>query len=153
MVREFALANGAFRAVVCDHWASGGAGAVDLADAVIDACDTPNNFAYLYPLTLSIEEKIKIIATEMYGAGNIEYTDEVLQKIKMFTQKVSDYSFNKIAVSYLIMCKLNYIFTLAIKNTLLDDLLRPAAFRDCQIVSPFQDWNEDSYASVLKNKS
>lgn len=86
MVREYALKNGAFRAVVCDHWAKGGAGALELADAVIDACDSPSKFDYLYPLDLSIEEKIKKIATEMYGAGTIEYTDEVTQKIKQFTE-------------------------------------------------------------------
>ncbi|XP_013183599.1 C-1-tetrahydrofolate synthase, cytoplasmic isoform X2 [Amyelois transitella] len=86
LVRDYALQNGAFRAVVCDHWAQGGAGAVELADAVIAACDVTNNFQYLYPLQLSIQDKIKKIATEMYGAGEVEYTDEVLQKIKSFTE-------------------------------------------------------------------
>lgn len=89
LVKEFAEANGAFRAVVCDHWSKGGAGALDLADAVIAACDQENSFKYLYPLNLTIQEKIKIIATEMYGAGNIEYTEDVLEKIKVFTEKVS----------------------------------------------------------------
>lgn len=88
-VKEYALKNGAFRAVLCDHWAKGGAGALDLADAVIDACEAESKFDYLYPLNLSIQAKIKIIATEMYGAGQIEYTEEVLEKIKVFTEKVS----------------------------------------------------------------
>lgn len=74
--------------MICDHWAKGGAGALDLADAVIAACDSPNNFDYLYPLSLSIEEKILTIAQKMYGAGKIEYTDNVLEKIKLFTEKV-----------------------------------------------------------------
>ncbi|KAG6449948.1 hypothetical protein O3G_MSEX006346 [Manduca sexta] len=90
LVKEFAIQNGAFRAVLCDHWANGGLGALDLADAVIDACDTPSKFNYLYPLNLSIQDKIKKIATEMYGAGEIEYTDEVLEKIKVFTEKGYD---------------------------------------------------------------
>ncbi|KAM3962554.1 LOW QUALITY PROTEIN: pug C-1-tetrahydrofolate synthase, cytoplasmic [Aphomia sociella] len=84
LVKEFALKNGAFRAVLCDHWA-GGAGALDLADAVIDACDVSSNFEYLYPLNISIEDKIKHIATEMYGAGAVEFTDEVQKKIEKFT--------------------------------------------------------------------
>lgn len=88
LVRDFAVQNGAFKAVICDHWAKGGAGALDLADAVIAACDSPNNFDYLYPLSLSIEEKILTIAQKMYGAGKIEYTDNVLEKIKLFTEKV-----------------------------------------------------------------
>ncbi|XP_013170793.1 PREDICTED: C-1-tetrahydrofolate synthase, cytoplasmic isoform X1 [Papilio xuthus] len=85
LVKQYAEANGAFRAVVCDHWAQGGAGALDLADAVIDACSSPSHFNYLYPLTLSIQEKVLTIAKQMYGAGQVEYTDEVLEKIKVFT--------------------------------------------------------------------
>ncbi|XP_075983208.1 pug C-1-tetrahydrofolate synthase, cytoplasmic isoform X3 [Anticarsia gemmatalis] len=86
MVKDFALKNGAFRAVLCDHWAKGGLGALDLADAVIEACDSKSQFNYLYPLGLSIPDKIEKIAKEMYGAGKIEYTDEVLEKIKQFTE-------------------------------------------------------------------
>lgn len=87
-MKDYALQNGAFRAVVCDHWARGGLGAVDLADAVIAACDQPSTFKYLYPLHDSIQSKIERIAKEMYGAGKVEYTDDVLQKIKVFTEKV-----------------------------------------------------------------
>ncbi|XP_031770034.2 C-1-tetrahydrofolate synthase, cytoplasmic isoform X3 [Galleria mellonella] len=86
LIKSFALQNGAFRAVICDHWAKGGAGAIDLADAVIDACDAKSNFQFLYPLNLPIRDKIKRIATEMYGAGEIEYTDEVQKKIDVFTE-------------------------------------------------------------------
>ncbi|XP_035449545.2 C-1-tetrahydrofolate synthase, cytoplasmic isoform X3 [Spodoptera frugiperda] len=85
LVKEFAVKNGAFRAVLCDHWAKGGLGALELADAVIEACDSKSKFDFLYPLQLSIQEKIQIIAKEMYGAGQVEYTDEVLEKIKTFT--------------------------------------------------------------------
>lgn len=90
MVKEFAEKNGAFRAVVCSHWAHGGAGALDLADAVIAACDQPSAFRYLYPLDLPLMDKIRTIAAEMYGAGQVEYTDDVLAKIKKFTEKVSE---------------------------------------------------------------
>lgn len=87
-MKKYAEQNGAFRAVICNHWAKGGAGALDLADAVIEACETESRFDFLYPLGLTIPEKVLLIAREMYGAGQIEYTDEVLQKIKMFTEKV-----------------------------------------------------------------
>ncbi|XP_026314814.1 C-1-tetrahydrofolate synthase, cytoplasmic isoform X1 [Hyposmocoma kahamanoa] len=90
LVKKFAAENGAFRAVICDHWAKGGVGALDLADAVIAACETPSRFDFLYPLNLSIEDKIQLIAREMYGAGKVEYTDEVLQTIKDFTKKGYD---------------------------------------------------------------
>ncbi|KAJ0173645.1 hypothetical protein K1T71_010794 [Dendrolimus kikuchii] len=90
LVRKFALENGAFRAVICDHWAKGGEGALDLADAVIDACNQESQFNFLYPLNMSIQDKIKKIATEMYGAGDIEYTEEVLEKINVFTEKGYD---------------------------------------------------------------
>lgn len=92
MVKEYALKNGAFRAVVCNHWAKGGEGALDLADAVIAACDKPSNFEFLYPLSMPLQDKIQKIATEMYGAGQVEYTDEVLEKMKEFSQKVSTYT-------------------------------------------------------------
>ncbi|XP_034834085.1 C-1-tetrahydrofolate synthase, cytoplasmic isoform X1 [Maniola hyperantus] len=94
MVKEYAAKNGAFRAVICNHWATGGAGALELADAVIAACDHPSRFAFLYPLQMSIPDKIQKIAQEMYGAGQIEYTDEVLEKIKVFTER----GYDKLAV-------------------------------------------------------
>ena len=74
--------------MLCDHWAKGGLGALELADAVIEACDSNSKFGFLYPLQLSIQDKIQVIAKEMYGAGQVEYTDEVLEKIKAFTEKV-----------------------------------------------------------------
>lgn len=77
MVKQAALANGAADAVICNHWAEGGQGAVELADAVIAAANKPSNFKFLYDLNTSIEDKIKTIATEMYGAGEIKYADKV----------------------------------------------------------------------------
>ncbi|KAL0869157.1 hypothetical protein ABMA27_007446 [Loxostege sticticalis] len=90
LVKDFAEKNGAYRAVICNHWAKGGEGALDLADAVIAACEAPSKFDYLYPLDLPILDKVKKIAMEMYGAGHVEYTEEVLEKIMMFTEKGYD---------------------------------------------------------------
>ena len=46
----------------------GSAGGEELANAVVKACEKPNNFKFLYPLDASIKEKIEIIATKIYGA-------------------------------------------------------------------------------------
>ncbi|XP_044013405.1 C-1-tetrahydrofolate synthase, cytoplasmic isoform X1 [Aphidius gifuensis] len=86
LVKDSAMKNGAFNAVICNHWARGGEGAIELADAVIEAVDKPSNFKLLYDLDLSIEEKINIIATKMYGAGEIILHDIVKEKIKNYSQ-------------------------------------------------------------------
>lgn len=88
LVKKVAKDNGAFDAVVCTHWADGGAGAVELADAVIKCCSMPNNFKFLYSLDKSIEEKIAIIAREMYGAGEIVYEPHVKEIMRKYTEQV-----------------------------------------------------------------
>ncbi len=62
-------------AVVADHWAQGGLGALDLADAVTEAAAEPNAFRFLYPLDMPLREKIETIAREVYGAGGVSYSD------------------------------------------------------------------------------
>ena len=58
-------------AVLCRHWAEGGAGAVELARRVVALCETPSRFAPLYPDAMPIADKIETIATRLYGAGGI----------------------------------------------------------------------------------
>ena len=53
----------------------GGAGAVDLAHAVVAACDEPNNFHFLYEESASLKDKISAVATKIYGASDVEYSD------------------------------------------------------------------------------
>jgi len=55
----------------CNHWAEGGAGTEALAKAVVELCDKPNNFAPLYPDEMPLWEKVKTIATSLYGAQDI----------------------------------------------------------------------------------
>ncbi|RZC33761.1 C-1-tetrahydrofolate synthase, cytoplasmic, partial [Asbolus verrucosus] len=86
LVQQAALDNGAFDAVVSTHWLEGGAGALKLADAVIAASNQSNNFKFLYDLNLPLNEKITIIAKEMYGAGSIEYTPEAKEKLKVYEE-------------------------------------------------------------------
>ena len=73
MVRKYALEQGAENAVVSKHWAEGGAGAADLAEAVVAACEKPSNFEFLYPLEWSIKQKIEHIAKTIYGAADVTY--------------------------------------------------------------------------------
>jgi methylenetetrahydrofolate dehydrogenase (NADP+)/methenyltetrahydrofolate cyclohydrolase/formyltetrahydrofolate synthetase len=87
LVQEEAVRNGAFGAAVSSHWADGGAGAVKLAEAVMSACDRPNQFKFLYDLDKPFDEKIQTISREMYGAKNVVYTPEVASKLKMYEEK------------------------------------------------------------------
>jgi len=85
LVRQAALKAGAADAVVSKNWAMGGEGAADLARAVDKACQTPANAKLLYPLDLSIKEKIETIAREIYGAGSVAYSDDANEAIDKFT--------------------------------------------------------------------
>jgi len=70
------------RVAVSKHWQYGGEGALELADAVIDACNEPTNFKFLYELSTPLRERIKLIATQVYGADDVEYSPEALAKAK-----------------------------------------------------------------------
>jgi methylenetetrahydrofolate dehydrogenase (NADP+)/methenyltetrahydrofolate cyclohydrolase/formyltetrahydrofolate synthetase/formate--tetrahydrofolate ligase len=84
LVRQTALDAGALDAVATDHWARGGEGARDLAVAVAAACEEPSDFKFLYPLERSIKEKIETIATEIYGAADVEYSPAAERQIAEF---------------------------------------------------------------------
>ena len=86
LIKEKALEAGASAAVVAKHWADGGAGAADLAEAVVAACEEPKEFQYLYPLNMSIKQKIEIICREIYGAGDVEYSPVAERQIAGFEQ-------------------------------------------------------------------
>jgi formyltetrahydrofolate synthetase len=86
LIRERAIAAGAEDAVLSTHWANGGDGAVDLAKAVIAACEKPSDFQFLYPLEWSIKAKIEKIAKDIYGAGSVSYTPEAEAKIALYTR-------------------------------------------------------------------
>lgn len=80
-VRRLAEKAGA-RVALSQHWLKGGDGALELADAVIDACNQPNNFKFLYDLSAPLKTRIELIAKEVYGADGVDYTPEALTKIK-----------------------------------------------------------------------
>jgi formyltetrahydrofolate synthetase len=78
--------GGAEAAVVSEHWEFGGEGALKLANAVVSATSKPADFKFLYPLDLSIKEKIEIIAREVYGADGVDYTPEAETRIEEYTR-------------------------------------------------------------------
>lgn len=86
IVREAALAAGAEDSVVASHWMDGGAGAVELAKAVIKAGEKPSSFQFLYPLDLPIKKKIEVVCTEIYGADGVDYLPEAEAKIELYTR-------------------------------------------------------------------
>jgi formyltetrahydrofolate synthetase len=73
-------------AVVSTHWADGGKGAIKLAEAVIRAAEKPSQFKFLYPLELSIKQKIETIAKEIYGADGVDYAPEAEEQITRYTR-------------------------------------------------------------------
>jgi formyltetrahydrofolate synthetase len=90
LVRKIALEAGAEDAVMSNHWADGGTGSVALGKAVIAACQKPGDFNFLYPLEKSIKEKIETIASKMYGADGVEFSEKAEQQIASYTRNGFD---------------------------------------------------------------
>jgi len=84
-VRRAAEAAGA-RCALSEHWAKGGDGALELADAVIDACNDKVDFKFLYPLEMPLRQRVEVIAKEVYGADGVSWTPEAEAKAKMFEE-------------------------------------------------------------------
>ncbi|PHJ38114.1 formate--tetrahydrofolate ligase [Desulforamulus profundi] len=84
LVREKAMEAGALGAYPITVWADGGEGAVELAEAVVAACEKPADFQLLYPDNISIKEKIEILATRVYNADGVVYEPLAERKIKQF---------------------------------------------------------------------
>ncbi|MCY4539732.1 MAG: formate--tetrahydrofolate ligase [Chloroflexi bacterium] len=83
-VREIALAAGATGVSVARHWAQGGAGAAELAEMIVSACEMPNDFRLLYPDDMSIKDKIETIASEIYRADGVDYAPIADRKIRQY---------------------------------------------------------------------
>ena len=88
LIKRIATENGAL-AALSKHWLLGGEGAVELAEAVVQACEEENDFHYLYEMDLPLREKIELLAKEVYGADGVTYSDEALAKAEMFEKDPS----------------------------------------------------------------
>jgi methylenetetrahydrofolate dehydrogenase (NADP+)/methenyltetrahydrofolate cyclohydrolase/formyltetrahydrofolate synthetase len=84
LVRKYAVSQGAEDSVVSRHWAEGGKGAAQLAEAVVAACEKPSKFDFLYPLDWSIKQKIEYIAGRIYGADGVSYTPLAEEQIATY---------------------------------------------------------------------
>jgi formate--tetrahydrofolate ligase len=93
LVRKAAEAAGA-RCAKSTHWADGGDGALELADAVIEACEEESEFKFLYPLEMKLRERVDTIAKEVYGADGASWAPEAEAKAKMLEgdSKYDDYA-------------------------------------------------------------
>jgi methylenetetrahydrofolate dehydrogenase (NADP+)/methenyltetrahydrofolate cyclohydrolase/formyltetrahydrofolate synthetase len=82
------------RCAIADHWAKGGEGAQELADAVLDACKEESHLKFLYPLEMKLRERVETIAQEIYGASGVAWTPEAQEKAAMLEAdpKYSDYA-------------------------------------------------------------
>ncbi|KAJ4401038.1 tetrahydrofolate synthase [Neurospora sp. IMI 360204] len=90
VVREEAIKAGAEDAVLANHWAEGGKGAVDLAQAVIAASEksNPETQKLLYEVEgNTVQERIEKIAREMYGAANVEFSELAQKKVDTYTRQ------------------------------------------------------------------
>ncbi|HUQ27466.1 MAG TPA: formate--tetrahydrofolate ligase [Usitatibacter sp.] len=76
------MAHHGAKVIVARHWADGGKGAVDVAKEVVRLCNEPNSFKYVYEDEATLWDKMKAIATKIYGAGDITADSKVRAQIK-----------------------------------------------------------------------
>ncbi|RJP38735.1 MAG: formate--tetrahydrofolate ligase [Desulfobacteraceae bacterium] len=93
MVKKAAEAAGA-RCAESNHWLKGGEGALEFADAVIDACEAGNDFKFLYPLEMKLRDRVEVIAKEVYGADGVDWSPEATAKADMLEKdpKYADFA-------------------------------------------------------------
>jgi len=85
VLRKAAEQAGA-RCAVSAHWAKGGDGALELADAVIDACNDQVHFKFLYPMEMPLRQRVETIAKNVYGAAGVSWMPDAATKAKKFEE-------------------------------------------------------------------
>lgn len=83
IIRRAVEAAGA-RFAVSEHWLKGGEGAIELAEAVVEAAEEPVELKYLYPMEMSLRERVDLIAREVYGADGADWAPEAAAKAAAF---------------------------------------------------------------------
>lgn len=83
LLRKLCTEN-ACTAVLCEGWEKGGEGARELASVLVELCDRENSFKNVYPLEMSLEEKIRTLAKEIYRARDVEFEDKAKKKLKAY---------------------------------------------------------------------
>ncbi|KAI0134070.1 formate-tetrahydrofolate ligase [Xylariales sp. AK1849] len=87
VVREEAIKAGAEDAILANHWAEGGKGAVELAKGVIAASKKPKDFKLLYELDGTVQTRMEAICKKMYGAAAVEFSETAQQKVDTYTKQ------------------------------------------------------------------
>ena len=87
LVKRLALEAGAFAAEANEGFTKGGAGAADMAEAVVAACEQPNTFHHLYEDDAPLQDKIEAVAKQVYGAKDVYYYPEAERKLSQFTRE------------------------------------------------------------------
>jgi formate--tetrahydrofolate ligase len=80
-IRELCESAGA-KVALSQHWLKGGDGAIEFAEAVVEACEEKTNFKFLYELDMPIKDRIEKIATEIYGADGVDFSGEAQNQLK-----------------------------------------------------------------------
>ena len=87
-----------------ESWAKGGEGAIDIATQLVELVEKPEDFKYIYELNETITEKINKVATKVYGASKVNYSDESIENIK----KIEELGFGNLPVC---IAKTQYSFS------------------------------------------
>jgi formate--tetrahydrofolate ligase len=87
LIEQIAKEAGASRVARVNSFSKGGDGAVELADAVVDACAEPSTFQYLYPLDIPYDQKLSILARRVYGADGVAFSTEAQSLLESFEQR------------------------------------------------------------------
>lgn len=84
VIKRITVAAGAEGAYTTDYWTQGSVGGLELAEAVMAACEKAHHFQFLYPLDVPIKEKIATIAQRIYGAASVHYTPKATRQIAQY---------------------------------------------------------------------
>ncbi|SCO31540.1 probable C1-tetrahydrofolate synthase [Fusarium fujikuroi] len=87
VIREEAISAGAEDAILANHWAEGGKGAVDLAHGVIAASKKPKDLKLTYDLEGTVQERLEAIGKKMYGAEKVEFSELAQKKVDTYTRQ------------------------------------------------------------------
>ena len=92
LIRKLCAEHGV-RCALSEHWQYGGDGAIELAQAVIDACEEPTELKYLYDLDMPLRQRVERIATNVYGADGVDWSPLAVEKAERFEHdpKYADY--------------------------------------------------------------
>lgn len=83
-----------YKAILCKHWAQGGAGALELANEVVSMLDdkqSSSSFKLLYPDSMPLHQKIETIAQKIYGAANVKLSEQAADKLEMLEKNYSHF--------------------------------------------------------------